>query len=115
MNLFRAVPLILKWLPHVVTAVSLVEVLSGDKAGSEKKAAAMKWLHELSSGANLPWGDAAISVVNSLIDAAVSVAHILGVFQSRETKIDSDLNPDNPIDRRVIDTFAKGLYNKKRL
>jgi len=107
-TLFRAVPIILRWIPHVVTAISLIEVLAADRPGSEKKAAAMKWLETTSKKAKLPWGDTAITVVGGLIDAGVGIANLLGAFRGpSEVSIPDDLDPENPIDRRAIEALKQ--------
>jgi len=84
MALFKLIPLILKWIPHVITAVSLVEVLASDKPGSEKKKAAMAWLEKTSAKMNLPWGTQAVQVVSNLVDASVGVANLVGAFRAKE-------------------------------
>jgi hypothetical protein len=84
MAVFKLIPLILKWLPHVVTAVSLIEVLASDKPGAEKKRAAMAWLEKTSAKLNLPWGGQAVNVVGNLVDASVGVANLVGAFRPKE-------------------------------
>lgn len=84
MALFKLIPLILKWIPHVITAVSLVEVLASDKPGAEKKKAAMQWLEKTAAKMQLPWGGQAVQVVGNLVDASVGVANLVGAFRTKE-------------------------------
>jgi hypothetical protein len=84
MQYLKFVPVILKWIPHVVSAVALVEVLASGKTGAEKKAAAMAWLERTSEKMNLPWGKQVSSIVSALVDAAVGVANLVGYFKRDE-------------------------------
>jgi hypothetical protein len=81
MQYLKFVPLILRWIPHVVSAVALVEVFASDKSGAEKKLAAMTWLERTSEKMNLPWGKQVSAIVGALVDAAVGVANLVGYFK----------------------------------
>ena len=84
MQFLKMVPIVLRWLPHVVGAVSLIEVFASQKSGAEKKVAAMAWLQRTSDKMNLPWGPKVAPVVSGLIDAAVGIANLVGHFRHAE-------------------------------
>lgn len=108
MQLFRAIPIILRWIPHVVTAISLIEVLAGDQPGADKKAAAIKWLETTGKKLKLPWSASVVTIVSSLVDAAVGIANLVGAFRAPgEVTIPDDLDPQNPIDRRAIEALKQ--------
>jgi hypothetical protein len=86
MGALKMIPLVLRWLPHVVSAVSLIEVLASDKAGPEKKRAAMIWLQRTSEKMNLPWGPQVMQVLSHLVDASVGVANLVGYFKTVEDR-----------------------------
>jgi hypothetical protein len=97
MQLFRLVPIILKWLPHVVSAVTLIELFASDRSGAEKKAAALSWLERTSEKMDLPWGAHVKSTVAGLIDAAVGVANLVGYFAKGQKA--KPANPDVELSR----------------
>jgi hypothetical protein len=106
MNFLKVIPIIIRWLPHVVTAISLVEVLASDKPGAVKKQSVMAWLERTSSKLNLSWGPAVVTTVGNLVDAAVGIANLVGYFKDQPEAIKpdlSELNLDNPIDKMVAE------------
>jgi hypothetical protein len=80
----------MKWGPHVISAVYLIEQLFGSGlSGPEKKEAVLAWLREKQQKLGLPWGEQVIVVVGSLIDTVVGLLNLLGVFRRTQ-----DLSPD---------------------
>lgn len=87
MNIFRVLPLIVKYAPLVYSAVNIVEDLYGStKSGPEKKELVMAWLSNTARQLALPWGDAAIGVVSNLIDTVVGIYNFIGLFRSRSSE-----------------------------
>lgn len=90
MNVFQWLGLALKWGPHVISAVYLIESLFGPAmTGPEKKAAVLAWLRERKeqmekAGIPMPWGDAVIAVIENLIDTVVGLLNILKVFRHKD-------------------------------
>jgi hypothetical protein len=90
MNVFHWLGLALKWGPHVISAVYLIESLfGGTMTGPEKKEAVLAWLRErkdqlAANGINLPWGDAVIEVISNLIDTVVGLLNLLRVFRRKD-------------------------------
>lgn len=84
LKLIKWIPIAIAWLPHVLKAVSLFEiVLAPGTPGSEKKAAVLAWLSETAKKLGLPWGDSAIGVVSDLIDTVVGILNFVGQFTHR--------------------------------
>jgi hypothetical protein len=114
-NVLKVIPMVIRWIPHVITAISLVEVLAGDKPGAEKKTAVMAWLEGTSKKLKLPWGESVIAVVGNLVDAAVGIANLVGFFKdppevASMPKLDvSELDLSNPIDKMVAERLERGL------
>ena len=85
MSVFQWLGLAMKWGPHVISAVYLIESLFGSgMSGSEKKEAVMAWLRQQQEKLNLPWGEAAIVVISNLIDTVVGLLNLLGVFRHKK-------------------------------
>ncbi len=81
-TVIRNIPLILRWMPLVLTGVSVVEGLFGSaKPGSEKKAEVFAWLRKAGEKAGLPWTEQAIEVLDRLIDVIVDILNFFGVFK----------------------------------
>jgi hypothetical protein len=82
MNVFRLVPLVIAWLPHVIAAVSVVEAVFGSgKSGVEKRELVLSFLRRVSSQLGLPWGDRAVEAVALTIDAVVGILNLVGTFR----------------------------------
>lgn len=80
-KLLKHLPLVLAWLPHVLTGVTLFEgLLDRNTSGADKKAAVLAWLSTLAEKSGLPWGEAALEVISGLIDTVVSVLNFVGSF-----------------------------------
>lgn len=91
MNIFRSLPLIIKYAPLVYSAVNIIEDLYGSAVpGPEKKRIVLAWLADTSTRLNLPWGDAAVQVVSNLIDTVVGIYNFIGVFRNKEDADESE-------------------------
>lgn len=89
MNIIQWLSIGIKWGPHVISAVYLIETLFGSgMTGAEKKEAVMAWLHEQQAKLNLPWGGQVIDIISNMIDTVVGLLNLLGVF-----KREKDLSP----------------------
>ena len=85
MNVFQWLGLAMKWGPHVISAVYLIESLFGPgMTGPEKKEAVMAWLREQQQKLGLPWGEQALTVISNLIDTVVGLLNLLGVFRHKK-------------------------------
>ena len=107
MNVLRFVPIIIRWAPIVYSAVITIEqILGPGVAGSEKKKIALTWLSEMAEQFNLPWGDAAISVLSDLIDTTVGILHITGQF-TRMDEFDDEEREVALADGAEAEVFAR--------
>lgn len=89
MRFLQYIPLILAWMPHVIAGVAVVEgVASRETTGAQKKALVLDYLRATALRLNLSWGDQAVRAIELLIDAAVTILNLLGVFQH-----DADVEP----------------------
>lgn len=89
MNILQWLSIGMRWGPHVISAVYLIENLFGSGlSGPEKKEAVMAWLHEQQAKLNLPWGGQVIDIISNMIDTVVGLLNLLGVF-----KREKDLSP----------------------
>jgi len=85
MNFLRLAPTLVTWAPFVYGAVILVEQIVGPgRTGEEKKVLVLSWLSRQAREFDLPWGEAAIAVLDDLIDAAVGLMNLLGYFRRGE-------------------------------
>jgi hypothetical protein len=85
MKFLQFVPLILAWLPHVIAGVAVVEgVTSKSTTGAEKKRLVLDYLRATALRLGLAWGDQAVKAIDLLIDAAVTILNLAGVFRHDE-------------------------------
>jgi hypothetical protein len=98
MRVLQYVPLILTWLPHVIAGVAVVEsVASKEQTGEAKKKLVLDYLTATAAKLGLTWGDHAVRVVDLLIEASVTILHLVGIFRHadavepdvREAKVDA--------------------------
>lgn len=83
--MFRFIPIIIKWMPLVISAITTVESLFGSgMTGAQKKEKVLAWLSRLAKERNLPWGEDAINVISDLIDTVVGIMNFVGLFRNRE-------------------------------
>jgi len=85
MRYLTYIPIFLAWLPHVIAGIAVVEAV-GDKTltGERKKKAVLDYLRATATKLNLAWGDSAIKAIELLIDAAVTILNLLGVFKHKD-------------------------------
>ena len=92
MNVFQWLGLAMKWGPHVISAVYLIESLFGPgMTGAQKKEAVMAWLREQQEKLDLPWGEQVIVVIGNLIDTVVGILNLLGVFRHKDEEAEDVL------------------------
>lgn len=92
MNIIQWLSIGIKWGPHVISAVYLIETLFGSgMTGAEKKEAVMAWLRKQQEALQLPWGDQAIGIISNMIDTVVGILNLLGVFRHTEELSEADL------------------------
>jgi hypothetical protein len=82
MRYLQFIPIIIAWLPHVIAGVAVVEgVASKTVTGAEKKTLVLDYLRATALRLGLAWGDQAVKAIELLIDAAVTILNMLGVFK----------------------------------
>ena len=85
MRFLQFVPLIIAWLPHVIAGIAVVEsVASNGKSGAQKKEIVLDYLRATALRLGLSWGDQAVRAIDLLIDAAVTILNLLGIFKHEE-------------------------------
>jgi len=90
MRYLQYIPLIIAWLPHVIAGVAVVEgVTSKTVTGAKKKELVLDYLRATALRLGLSWGEQAVKAIELLIDAAVTILNIVGVF-----KHDADEAPE---------------------
>lgn len=100
MRYLQYIPIIIAWLPHVIAGVAVVEgVTSKETTGAQKKALVLDYLRATATRLGLAWGEQAIKAIELLIDAAVMILNLAGVFKhSAETEPDVlEAQADAPI------------------
>lgn len=82
LTVLRNIPVVLRWLPLVMTGVSLMEGLFGSgKPGVEKKGELLAWLRQVGDKSGLSWSDSALPVVSALIDLVVDIMNFFQKFR----------------------------------
>lgn len=82
MRYLTFIPIILAWLPHVIAGVAVVEgVVSKDTTGEAKKKLVLDYLRATATRLGLSWGEQAVKAIELLIDAAVMILNLAGVFK----------------------------------
>lgn len=82
MRYLTFIPIILAWLPHVIAGVAVVEgVVSKDTSGEAKKKLVLDYLRATATRLGLSWGEQAVKAIELLIDAAVMILNLAGVFK----------------------------------
>lgn len=90
MRYLQFIPIILAWLPHVIAGIAVVEsVASKDTTGARKKELVLDYLRATALRLGLSWGEQAVKAIELLIDAAVTILNLVGVF-----KHDAETEPD---------------------
>lgn len=82
MRYLTFIPIILAWLPHVIAGVAVVEgVASRETTGEQKKKLVLDYLRATATRLGLTWGEQAVKAIELLIDAAVMILNLAGVFK----------------------------------
>ena len=82
MRYLTFIPIILAWLPHVIAGVAVVEgVASKETTGEQKKKLVLDYLRTTATKLGLAWGEQAVKAIELLIDAAVMILNLMGVFK----------------------------------
>ena len=82
MRYLQFIPIILAWLPHVIAGIAVVEsVANKDTTGAEKKQLVLDYLRATALRLGLSWGEQAVKAIELLIDAAVTLLNLVGVFK----------------------------------
>ena len=77
--MFRAVGLILSWLPVIVSTITAVEQIVGSGNGAEKKKVVTTALYRILEKANVNVSGPVKTIISAVIDGIVAVLNILGV------------------------------------
>lgn len=93
--MFRAIGIIIAWLPTIVSVVTTLEQLAGAKTGAEKKELALTALYRVLGQAGVVLNDTVKSLISSVIDAIVAVLNLLGIagFADEPEQETTDLIP----------------------
>lgn len=132
--MFRAIGLVLSWLPTIVAVVTAIDQIVGDGNGEEKKKVALKALYRVLSTAGIDVSNSVKTVISAVVDAIVAVLNILGVGTFRDTPeqetvdllpsahlqevqaIDAEVAAADAPDHEVVDeVVAKAFPNDERL
>lgn len=85
MKLLTLVPVLLAWLPEIIKAVTIFELVLDPKTpGAEKKATVMAYLSQVAAKSKLPWGPQAVEVISGIIDTVVNVMNFLKKFGHKD-------------------------------
>lgn len=77
--MFRAIGIIVAWLPTIVSIVTTLEQLAGAKTGAEKKELALTALYRVLGQAGVTLNSTLKTLISSVIDAIVAVLNLLGI------------------------------------
>lgn len=86
--MFRAIGLVLSWLPVLVSVVTTIEQIMGSGNGEEKKKAATKAIHRVLEKAGVKVSGPVKTIISAVIDAIVAVLNILGVSGFSDVKVE---------------------------
>lgn len=84
--MFRAIGLVLSWLPTIVAVVTSIEQIVGDGSGAEKKAVALQAIYRVLGKAGVELSSPVKTILSAVIDALVAVLNLLGVAGFRDTE-----------------------------
>lgn len=77
--MFRAIGIILSWLPTIISVVTALEQLAAAKTGPEKKELALEALYRVLGQSGVTLNSTLKTLISSVIDAIVAVLNLIGV------------------------------------
>lgn len=83
--MFRAIGLVLSWLPTIVAVVTAIEQIVGDGSGEEKKKVALQAIYRVIEKAGIELSNTVKTIISSVVDAVVAVLNLLGIGGFRDT------------------------------
>lgn len=83
--MFRAIGLVLSWLPTIVAVVTAIEQIVGDGSGEDKKKVALQAIYRVISKAGIEVTGTVKTIISAVVDATVAVLNLLGVSGFRDT------------------------------
>lgn len=83
--MFRAIGLVLSWLPTIVAVVTAIEQIVGDGSGEEKKKVALQAIYRVIEKAGIELSSTVKTIISSVVDAVVAVLNLLGIGGFRDT------------------------------
>lgn len=84
--MFRAIGLVLSWLPTIVAVITAIEQVVGTGSGEEKKTVALQAIYRVLGKAGIELNSTVKTILSSVIDATVAVLNLLGVAGFRDTE-----------------------------
>lgn len=87
--MFRAIGLVLSWLPVIISTITAVEQIVGSGNGTQKKEIVTQAIYRILDKAGVSLSGPVRTIISAVIDALVAVLNILGVAGFSDEK-------DNP-------------------
>lgn len=89
--MFKLIAFVIKYLPVIISAVSMVEgLVSKDTPGADKKALVMATLKQFLSAAGVSLSPQVESIISQVIDIAVTILNALGIFKRKDERGEED-------------------------
>lgn len=110
--MFRAIGLVLSWLPTIVAVVTAIEQVVGTGSGEEKKAVALQAIYRVLGKAGIELNSTVKTILSSVIDATVAVLNLLGVAGFRDTEEQETVELLSASYAREAEEFDERIYAK---
>lgn len=108
--MFRAIGLVLSWLPTIVAIVASIEQIVGAGSGEEKKAVALQAIYRVLDKAGIELSSTVKTILNSVIDALVAVLNLLGVAGFRDSEEQETVELLSASYAREAEEFDEKIY-----
>lgn len=109
-TLIKNIPLILQWLPVVMTGATIIEALvGGAKDGAEKKAELMAWLRNVGTKLGWVWTDRVVDVLDQLIDLVIDIFNWRGNFQHTRDMPEEEVKAQEAVVMATADVTRKAV------